>query len=159
MQSDPHNVVLDEVNVDQSQQKTPNVKTTERTNLPSVRQSERAKRLARRREIRQQKMTEMTETSEGDTTEAGGDDSDKRNTSKEISVIKPQPFCCSHSQKDCVVYFTQTTAIGFIMIWSMYMLSTMLEGDQSRDLYVTLLASTVGVFLPTPRLGNKDTFK
>ena len=75
MQSDPHNVVLDEVNVDQSQQKTPNVKTTERTNLPSVRQSERAKRLARRREIRQQKMTEMTETSEGDTTEAGGDDS------------------------------------------------------------------------------------
>ena len=63
-------------------------------------------------------------------------------------------FCCSHSKKACVVYFTQTTALAVILIWSLFMLTT--TNDSNRDLYVSLLSTCIGVFLPQPTLKNLD---
>ena len=59
-------------------------------------------------------------------------------------------FCCSHSKKACVVYFTQTLTIATILIWALFMLST--QPDTNRDLYVSLLSTCMGVFLPQPKL-------
>ena len=65
----------------------------------------------------------------------------------------PDAFCCSHSQKACVVYFTQTAAIAVVLIWSLFMLAST-PATESRDLYVSLLSTCLGVFLPQPTLEN-----
>ena len=64
-----------------------------------------------------------------------------------------QYFCCSHSKKSCVLFFTQSTAVGIVLFWSMYMLSQSTQ-DQNRDLYVSLLSASLGVFLPNPKISS-----
>lgn len=60
-------------------------------------------------------------------------------------------FCCSHSKKSCVVFFTQSAAVGIVLFWSMYMLSQT-SNQENRDLYVSLLSASLGVFLPNPKI-------
>lgn len=69
---------------------------------------------------------------------------------------KDQYFCCSHSKKSCVLFFTQSTAVGIVLFWSMYMLSQSTQ-DQNRDLYVSLLSASFGVFLPNPKISSVPT--
>ena len=59
--------------------------------------------------------------------------------------------CCSNSQVDrrCITYITQVT-FGIIMIgFCIFKLSTTNECNET-NLYVGLLGSTIGVFLPHP---------
>ena len=70
-------------------------------------------------------------------------------------------FCCSHSKKACVLFFTQSLAIGAVLIWSMAMLSLSDSNDVRRELYISMLSTAMGVFLPQPSLiesNRKPTF-
>ena len=67
-------------------------------------------------------------------------------------------FCCSHSKRACVVFFTQSLAIGIVLIWSMFMLSQNPE-IHNRDLFVSLLSTCLGVFLPQPKLHSSSSEK
>jgi hypothetical protein len=76
---------------------------------------------------------------------------------KLTEALLPEPdtdnFCCSHSRKSCVVYFTQTLAIAVVLLWALFMLSY--NPTENRDLYVSLLSTCLGVFLPQPKLESK----
>ena len=50
-------------------------------------------------------------------------------------------FCCSHSKKACVLFFTQSLAIGAVLIWSMAMLSLSDSNDVRRELYISMLST------------------
>ena len=50
------------------------------------------------------------------------------------------------------MFFTQSFAIGIVLIWSMVMLSTAAVEERNRDLFVSLLSTCLGVFLPQPHL-------
>jgi hypothetical protein len=73
---------------------------------------------------------------------------------KKVDTSNQEDFCCSHSKKACVVYFTQTIAIAAILVWALFMLST--QPDTNRDLYVSLLSTCLGVFLPQPKLPETE---
>lgn len=60
-------------------------------------------------------------------------------------------FCCSHSRKSCVYFLVQSVAIGAVLIWAMMMLSIQPD-DKNRDLYVSLLSTCLGIFMPQPKL-------
>ena len=59
-------------------------------------------------------------------------------------------FCCSHSRRSCVFFVTQSLAVGIVLLWSMFMLTT--QDERNRDLYVSLLATCLGIFIPQPSL-------
>ena len=69
---------------------------------------------------------------------------------KEEVVNEDENFCCSHSRRSCVFFVTQSLAVGLVLIWSMFMLTT--QDERNRDLYVSLLATCLGIFIPQPSL-------
>ena len=77
------------------------------------------------------------------------------NDMKAPQATQEDTFCCSHSRRACVVYFTQTVAIACVLLWSLFMLST--NPTENRDLYVSLLSTCLGVFLPQPKLGTTSS--
>jgi hypothetical protein len=83
-------------------------------------------------------------------------DSERRKTLNhqfevENKVLETQWTCCSNSKIDkrCVSYFTQVIFGMVIVAFSIFKLST---GDGDDPLYVGLLSSTIGIFLPTPKI-------
>jgi len=62
---------------------------------------------------------------------------------------KQWQICCSKTSKDCIMFATQVAAAGVVLCVSLYMLTTKTE---SRELYVSLLSTSVGILLPNPKL-------
>ena len=60
-------------------------------------------------------------------------------------------LCCSKSSKQFVMYLTQTLVLMSVLIFAIAMLASAQEG-QNRDLYVSLLSSVLGIYLPAPQI-------
>ena len=60
-------------------------------------------------------------------------------------------LCCSKSSKQFVMYLTQTVVLMSVLIFAIAMLASAQEG-QNRDLYVSLLSSVLGIYLPAPQI-------
>ena len=60
--------------------------------------------------------------------------------------------CCISLDKNCIVYFTQMFILLIVICVSLYKL---IDDDQSsRDLFVSLLSSSIGYILPSPKLSK-----
>ena len=62
---------------------------------------------------------------------------------------KQWQICCSKTSKECIMFTTQVCAAGVVLCVSLYMLST---DTKSRELYISLLSTSVGILLPNPKL-------
>jgi hypothetical protein len=60
-------------------------------------------------------------------------------------------LCCSKSSKNFVLFMTQTAVLLSVLFFSIAMLATV-ENGVNRDLYVSLLSSVVGIYLPAPQI-------
>lgn len=60
-------------------------------------------------------------------------------------------LCCSKSSKQFVMYLTQTVVLMSVLIFAIAMLASAQEGT-NRDLYVSLLSSVLGIYLPAPQI-------
>ena len=56
---------------------------------------------------------------------------------------------CFNLDKNCIQYFTQIGLLSSVMFVSLYKLSTT---ETNRDLYISLLSSSIGYILPAPSL-------
>lgn len=73
-------------------------------------------------------------------------DDDERNQKDEQWTL-----CCSKSSKNFVLFMTQTAVLLSVLFFSIAMLATV-ENGVNRDLYVSLLSSVVGIYLPAPQI-------
>ena len=62
---------------------------------------------------------------------------------------KQWAVCCSKTSRACIMYTTQVCAAGIVMAVALYQLST---DTKSRELWISLLSSSVGLLLPNPKL-------
>lgn len=60
--------------------------------------------------------------------------------------------CCVALDKNCIVYFTQMFILLIVICVSLYKL---VDGDPiSRDLFISLLSSSIGIIIPNPKLSK-----
>jgi hypothetical protein len=60
-------------------------------------------------------------------------------------------LCCSKSSKQFVLFITQTMVLMSVLIFAIAMLASAQEGV-NRDLYVSLLSSVLGIYMPAPQI-------
>ena len=58
--------------------------------------------------------------------------------------------CCSKTSKGFIMFMVQTVVLLSIMLFSLFMLAD--DKTVQRDLYVSLLSSVMGIYLPSPQL-------
>ncbi len=90
------------------------------------------------------KMDQKLETNSTPSTTTPSDD--ERNQKDEQWTL-----CCSKSSKNFVLFMTQTAVLLSVLFFSIAMLATV-ENGVNRDLYVSLLSSVVGIYLPAPQI-------
>lgn len=58
--------------------------------------------------------------------------------------------CCSKSSKSCIQFSVQVSAAFIVLLAAMYQVSS---NAPARDLWVSLLSSSLGFLMPNPKLG------
>ena len=61
--------------------------------------------------------------------------------------------CCSKTERGFIKYMVQVTFGLAIIIFCMVMMT---NTEQNREIYVAMLSSTVGIFLPHPRIERDE---
>lgn len=95
--------------------------------------------------LSKKKMDQKLETSSTPSTTTPADDAERNQKDEQWTL------CCSKSSKNFVLFMTQTVVLLSVLIFSIAMLATV-ENGVNRDLYVSLLSSVVGIYLPAPQI-------
>jgi len=90
-------------------------------------------------------MEQKLETSPTPSTTTLADDTERNQKDEQWTL------CCSKSSKNFVLFMTQTAVLLSVLFFSIAMLATV-ENGVNRDLYVSLLSSVVGIYLPAPQI-------
>lgn len=94
--------------------------------------------------LSKKKMDQKLETSSTPST-TPADDAERNQKDEQWTL------CCSKSSKNFVLFMTQTVVLLSVLFFSIAMLATV-ENGVNRDLYVSLLSSVVGIYLPAPQI-------
>ena len=65
------------------------------------------------------------------------------------SKDKEWQVCCSKTSKNCIMFTTQVVTAFSVLLVALYHVSAKSEG---RDVWVSLLASSMGFLMPNPKL-------
>ena len=61
--------------------------------------------------------------------------------------------CLGKLDKRCVTYFAQLGILSTVIAVSLYQVSTKTE---NREFWISLLSSSIGVLIPSPKLSKKE---
>lgn len=73
--------------------------------------------------------------------------------SSKLKTDEKWDICCSRSSKGFIMFMVQTGVLMSVLLFSLFMLAD--DKTVQRDLYVSLLSSVVGIYLPSPQLPLK----
>lgn len=123
---------------------------------PPLKNQHKSKKIGFFKKIEPISMTEPTELRK-ETEEKNDDDIIQEQLVKKVeptSKLKTSneewQTCCSNSSRGFVLFIVQSCVLWSVLMFSFLMLAD--DKTIQRDLYVSLLSSIVGIYLPTPQL-------